>query len=222
MIVVVDAQTLAGMIDHTLLKPEASGEHIERLCAEAARYRFAAVCVNGTWVPLAARLLAGTGVKVAAVAGFPLGAGASEAKAFEAGQEAEAGAAEVDLVINVGALKSGDLPLVQDDVAAVVRAVGREVAVKAILECALLTDPEKVRAAELAVAAGAASVKTSTGFGPGGATLEDVALLRRTVGPSVGVKAACGIRTHEQALAMIEAGADRLGTSASVQIVTGG
>jgi deoxyribose-phosphate aldolase len=222
MIGLVDDQTLAGMIDHTLLKPEATPALIEQLCREALEYRFAAVCVNGAWVPLAAGLVAGSGVGVAAVVGFPLGAGASAAKACEAADEAAAGATEVDMVINVGALKAGDDGLVGSDVAAVVRAVGPAVGVKVILEAALLTDDEKVRACRLAVAAGAAFVKTSTGFGPGGATVEDVALMRGTVGPDVGVKAAGGIRTREQAEAMVAAGASRLGASSSIQIVSGG
>jgi len=215
----IDGRALARMIDHTLLKPEAVPAQIERLCEEALEHGFAAVCVNGAWVPLAARLVSGSEVAVAAVAGFPLGAGTSAAKAFEAGDAAAGGAAEVDMVINVGALKAGDEPLVEADIRAVVAAVGAGVAVKVILETALLTDGDKVRGCELAVAAGAGFVKTSTGFGPGGATVEDVALLRRTAGPDVGVKAAGGIRTREQAEAMITAGANRLGTSNSVQIV---
>jgi deoxyribose-phosphate aldolase len=222
MIALVDDQTLASMIDHTLLKPEATPVQVEQLCREALEHRFAAVCVNGAWVPLAAGLVAGSGVGVAAVAGFPLGAGSAAAKACEAADEAAAGATEVDMVINVGALKAGDGALVEADVAAVVVAVGPDVKVKVILEAVLLTDDEKVRACELAVAGGASFVKTSTGFGPGGATVEDVALLRRTVGPGVGVKAAGGIRTREEAVAMVRAGASRLGASSSVQIVTGG
>jgi deoxyribose-phosphate aldolase len=222
MIALVDAQTLAGMIDHTLLKPEATPAQIEQLCKEAVEHGFATVCVNGAWVQLAAGLVAGTGVGVAAVAGFPLGAGSSAAKACEAADEVRVGATEVDMVINVGALKAGDYALVEVDMTEVVRSAGQDAIVKVILETALLTDDEKVRACELAVAAGAAFVKTSTGFGPGGATVEDVALLRRTVGPDVGVKAAGGIRTREQAEAMVRAGASRLGASSSIQIVSGG
>jgi deoxyribose-phosphate aldolase len=222
MIALVDAQTLAGMIDHTLLKPEATPAQIEQLCREAVEHGFATVCVNGAWVQLAAGLVAGTGVGVAAVAGFPLGAGSSAAKACEAADEVRAGATEVDMVINVGALKAGDYALVEVDVTEVVRSAGQDAIVKVILETGLLTDDEKVRACELAVAAGAAFVKTSTGFGPGGATVEDVALLRRTVGPGVGVKAAGGIRTREQAEAMVRAGASRLGASSSIQIVSEG
>jgi deoxyribose-phosphate aldolase len=218
----IDDRALARMIDHTLLKPEAVPAQIERLCEEALEYGFAAVCVNGAWVPLAARLVSGSEVAVAAVVGFPLGAGTSAAKAFEARDAVAGEAAEVDMVINVGALKAGDEPLVEADIRAVVAAVGAGVPVKVILETALLKDGEKVRGCELAVAAGAAFVKTSTGFGPGGATVEDVALLRRAAGPDVGVKAAGGIRTRLQAEGMIAAGANRLGTSNSVQIVSGG
>jgi deoxyribose-phosphate aldolase len=222
MIALVDDRTLAGMIDHTLLKPEATPAQIEQLCKEAMEHGFATVCVNGAWVQLAAGLTAGSGVGVAAVAGFPLGAGSSGAKAFEAADEVRAGATEVDMVINVGALKAGDDALVEVDIEEVVRSAGRDAIVKVILETALLTDDEKVRACRLAVAAGAAFVKTSTGFGPAGATVEDVALMRKTVGDAVGVKAAGGIRTRETAEAMIDAGATRLGTSSSVSIVEGG
>jgi deoxyribose-phosphate aldolase len=222
MIALVDDRTLASMIDHTLLKPEATPAQVEQLCREALEHGFATVCVNGAWVSLAAEQLKGSAVGVAAVAGFPLGAGSSAAKAYEAADEVRAGATEVDMVINVGALKAGDDALVEVDIAEVVRSAGRDAIVKVILETALLTDDEKVRASRLAVAAGAAFVKTSTGFGPGGATVEDVALLRRTVGPDIGVKAAGGIRTREQAEAMVAAGASRIGASSSVQIVSGG
>jgi deoxyribose-phosphate aldolase len=222
MIALVDDRTLASMIDHTLLKPEATPAQVEQLCREALEHGFATVCVNGAWVSLAAEQLKGSAVGVAAVAGFPLGAGTSAAKAYEAADEVRAGATEVDMVINVGALKAGDDALVEVDIAEVVRSAGRDAIVKVILETALLTDDEKVRASRLAVAAGAAFVKTSTGFGPGGATVEDVALLRRTVGPDIGVKAAGGIRTREQAEAMVAAGASRIGASSSVQIVSGG
>jgi deoxyribose-phosphate aldolase len=222
MIALVDDRTLAGMIDHTLLKPEATPAQIEQLCTEAVEHGFATVCVNGAWVRLAAGLVAGTGVGVAAVAGFPLGAGSSAAKACEAADEVRAGATEVDMVINVGALKAGDDALVEVDIEEVVRSAGRDAAVKVILETALLTEEEKVRGSRLAVAAGAAFVKTSTGFGPAGATVEDVALLRKTVGDDVGVKAAGGIRTREAAEAMVAAGASRLGTSSSIAIVRGG
>jgi deoxyribose-phosphate aldolase len=222
MIALVDGRTLASMIDHTLLKPEATPAQIEQLCREAMEHGFATVCVNGAWVQLAGGLVSGSGVGIAAVAGFPLGAGSSAAKACEAADEVRAGATEVDMVINVGALKAGDDALVEVDITEVVRSAGRDAIVKAILETALLTDEEKVRACTLAVSGGAAFVKTSSGFGPGGATVEDVALMRRTVGPDIGVKAAGGIRTREAAEAMIRAGATRLGTSSSVQIVSGG
>jgi deoxyribose-phosphate aldolase len=222
MIALVDDRTLAGMIDHTLLKPEATPAQIEQLCKEAVEHAFATVCVNGAWVQLAAGLVSGSGVGVAAVAGFPLGAGSSAAKAYEAADEVRAGATEVDMVINVGALKAGDDALVEVDITEVVRSAGNDAIVKVILETALLTEDEKVRACRLAVAAGAAFVKTSTGFGPAGATARDVALMRKTVGDGVGVKAAGGIRTREAAEAMIEAGATRLGTSSSVLIVEGG
>ena len=218
----IDDRALARMIEHTLLKPEAVPAQVERLCEEAIEHGFGGVCVNGAWVSLAARLVSGSGVAVAAVAGFPLGAGTSAAKAFEAGDAVAGGATEVDMVVNIGALKAGDEALVAADIRSVVAAVGGGVPVKVILETALLTDDEKVRGCRLAVAGGAAFVKTSTGFGPGGATEKDVALLRRTVGPGVGVKAAGGIRTREQAEAMIAAGANRLGTSNSVQIVREG
>jgi len=214
-------RSLARLIDHTLLKPEATEEQIRRLCAEARHYGFAAVCVNPWWVPLCVQELKGTGVKVATVIGFPLGATTTEAKAFEARQAVEAGAEELDMVINVGALKSGHLDRVQEDIAAVVRAAAGRV-VKVILETGLLTDEEKVTACRLAVAAGAHFVKTSTGFGPGGATVADVRLMRQTVGDQVGVKASGGIRDHATAVAMVEAGASRIGASSSVAIVTGG
>ncbi|MCG0238715.1 MAG: deoxyribose-phosphate aldolase [Firmicutes bacterium] len=214
-------RALARLIDHTLLKPEATEEQIRRLCAEARHYGFAAVCVNPWWVPLCVQELKGTGVKVATVIGFPLGATTTEAKAFEARQAVEAGADELDMVMNVGALKSGHLDRVQEDIAAVVRAAAGRM-VKVILETGLLTDEEKVTACRLAVAAGAHFVKTSTGFGPGGATVADVSLMRRTVGDQVGVKASGGIRDHATAVAMVEAGATRIGASSSVAIVTGG
>jgi len=213
-------RVLAGMIDHTLLRPEATQVQIRLLCAEALEHGFAAVCVSGAWVGLAADLVAGSDVAVAAVAGFPLGSGTSRSKAFEAADAVQHGAAEVDVMINVGALKDGDDSLVGGEIREVVRAAG-EARVKVILETALLSDPEKVRACDLARDAGAAFVKTSTGFGPGGATEEDVALLRRTVGLELGVKAAGGIRTRARAVAMIRAGANRLGTSSSVRIVSG-
>ena len=211
---------LAAYLDHTLLKADATAADIDRVCAEAVSYGTASVCVNGCWVPRVATALAGTGVATCAVIGFPLGAMSTAAKAAEARDVVAAGAAEVDMVINVGLLKGGEDSAVQADIAAVAEAAHAGGALlKVILECCLLTDGEKVRACRAAVAAGADFVKTSTGFSTGGATAADVALLRATVGPTVGVKAAGGIRTRADALAMIEAGASRLGVSATVSIL---
>jgi deoxyribose-phosphate aldolase len=213
-------QQLASMIDHTMLKPDVSHEQIKKLCEEAAQYKFATVCVNSTNVGLAAKLLAGTGVKAIAVVGFPLGASTPRAKAFETLESIRAGAGEIDMVINIGALKSKDYKLVFEDIHGVVEAAG-EVPVKVILETSNLNTDEKIIASALSKAAGAAFVKTSTGFGGGGATVEDIKLMRRIVGPDIGVKASGGVRTYEDATKMIEAGANRLGASASVEIVTG-
>jgi len=212
---------LARMIDHTLLKPEATAGQIARLCAEARVYRFASACVNPPYVRYCAELLKDApDVAVCTVIGFPLGAHTPPAKAFEALQAIADGATELDMVINIGAVKSGDWVLVREDVARVVEVTQAGGALcKVILETALLTDDEKVRASEICREAGADFVKTSTGFGPGGATAEDVALLRRTVGPEMGVKASGGIRTYADAQRMIAAGATRIGTSAGVQIV---
>ncbi|WP_323120227.1 deoxyribose-phosphate aldolase [Burkholderia alba] len=212
---------LAQFIDHTLLAPDASDTQLRALCGQAAAYRFYSVCVNSANVPLAAAALAGTGVKVCSVIGFPLGAGLSASKAFEASAAIAAGAGEIDMVVNLGALKSGRLDDVKADIAAVHAACGA-VPLKVILETGLLTDDEKVRVCEICRELGVAFVKTSTGFGHGGATLEDVALMRRTVGPALGVKASGGVRDRAAALAMIEAGATRLGTSSGVAIVTDG
>lgn len=213
-----DKKTIASMIDHTLLKPEATPAQVEKLCAEAAEYHFASVCVNPVYIPLAARLLDGTGVKVCCVVGFPLGAIAPEQKAAEAASCAAMGAEELDMVIHVGAAKAGDWALVQRDIAGVVKAAaGRTV--KVIIETCLLTDEEKVKACEAAKAAGANFVKTSTGFSTGGATTHDIALMRKTVGPEMGVKASGGIRDYATAMAMIEAGANRIGASAGIEIV---
>ena len=213
-----DKKTIASMIDHTLLKPEATPAQVEKLCAEAAEYHFASVCVNPVYIPLAARLLDGTGVKVCCVVGFPLGAIAPEQKAAEAASCATMGAEELDMVIHVGAAKAGDWALVQRDIAGVVKAAaGRTV--KVIIETCLLTDEEKVKACEAAKAAGADFVKTSTGFSTGGATTHDIALMRKTVGPEMGVKASGGIRDYATAMAMIEAGANRIGASAGIEIV---
>ncbi len=211
---------LARYIDHTLLKPDATEEQIRSLCEEARTYHFASVCVNPSYVALAARELAGTDVKVTSVVGFPLGATMPDVKAYETNLAIEAGAQEIDMVINIGALKSGRDDLVQEDIGEVVKTAHDQGAlVKVIIETALLTGEEKVRACRLAKAAGADFVKTSTGFGPGGATVEDVRLMREVVGLEMGVKAAGGIRSAEKALAMIEAGATRIGASAGVRIV---
>ena len=209
---------LAKMIDHTLLKPEATPAQVEKLCAEAAEYHFASVCVNPVYIPLAAKLLQGTGVKVCCVVGFPLGAITPEQKAAEAASCAAMGAEELDMVIHVGAAKAGDWALVQRDIEGVVKAAaGRTV--KVILETCLLTDEEKRKACLAAKAAGAHFVKTSTGFSTGGATAADIALMRKTVGPEMGVKASGGIRDYATAMAMIDAGANRIGASAGIAIV---
>jgi deoxyribose-phosphate aldolase len=211
---------IARLIDHTLLKPDATRAQIETLCREAREHGFATVCVNPFWVRLCADLLRGCETRVCTVAGFPLGATPPEVKAFEAARAVADGAVEVDMVMNVGALKSGDYRLVGRDVAGVVAACRPAGAgVKVIIEAALLTDDEKVRACVLSQAAGADFVKTSTGFGPGGATAADVALMRRVVGPTMGVKAAGGVRDLKAAQAMLEAGADRIGASVGVKIV---
>jgi deoxyribose-phosphate aldolase len=211
---------VASMIDHTLLKPDATRMQIEELCREAAQFKFATVCINPTWVATCARLLAASGVGVCSVVGFPLGATTADVKGYETQRAIFDGAREIDTVINVGALKSGDLRVVEKDIEAVVapcRACGA--LSKVIIEAALLTDDEKVTACTLAKAAGADYVKTSTGFGPGGATAADVALMRRVVGADMGVKAAGGVRDFESVKAMIAAGATRVGASAGVKIV---
>ena len=214
------AGAVAGMIDHTLLKPDATQQEIEKLCREAAEFHFATVCVNPTWVATCSRLLRGTGVGVCSVVGFPLGATTADVKHYETRRVIFDGAREVDMVINVGALKSGDLRLVERDIEAVTTPC-REAGVlsKVIIEAALLTDDEKVTACTLAKAAAADFVKTSTGFGPGGATAADVALMRRVVGEQMGVKAAGGVRDLEGLKAMVAAGATRIGASAGVRIV---
>lgn len=213
-------EAVAARTDHTLLRPEATPADIDRLCEEALRYGCAAVCVNPIYVARAAARLAGTPVKVATVVGFPLGASLTATKVAEAALALGQGAQEIDMVLPVGLLKAGALEAVRADLRAVIAVCHAAGALcKVILETALLTPEEKVLAARLAVEAGADFVKTSTGFGPGGATVEDVTLLRQVVGPSIGVKAAGGIRTAEQAIAMLEAGATRLGTSATVAIL---
>lgn len=213
---------IAKMIDHTLLKPEATPKDIEKLCEEAIRYQFASVCVNPCYVKLASEILKGRKVKVCTVIGFPLGANRIETKVFETEKAIEDGAQEVDMVMNIGMLKGGYYDYVEQDIRAVVNtAHKRNVLVKVILETALLTDEEKVKACLLAKRANADFVKTSTGFSKGGATAGDVALMRRVVGSAMGVKASGGIRSYEEALQMIKSGADRIGASASVKIVAG-
>lgn len=207
-------------IDHTLLKPDATPEQIKKLCAEAKEYHFASVCVNSCYVPLAAELLEGTDVAVCCVVGFPLGAMLTAAKAYEAKRAVEAGAKEVDMVINIGYAKAGDWKSVEGDIRAVAENVHPDAHLKVIIEACLLSDAEKVKACLAAKAAGADFVKTSTGFSTGGATAYDVALMRKTVGPDLGVKAAGGIRTKKDALAMIEAGATRIGASCGVKIIS--
>ena len=210
---------LAGLIDHTLLKPDATSDQVKYLCAEAVKHRFISVCVNPFWVSYCDRLLHGHPVKVCCVVGFPLGADNPAVKGYETRVAIEEGADEIDMVINIGALKSKLYDVVKGDICGVVESAGRGTLVKVILETALLTDEEKIKACELAKAAGAHFVKTSTGFGPGGATAADVALMRRVVGPSMGVKASGGIRDYEKAQMMVESGATRIGASASVKIV---
>lgn len=207
-------------IDHTLLKPDASQEQIMNLIEEATEHDFASVCVNPTWVAFAAQALKGTDVKVCTVIGFPLGANTPEVKAFEAEDAIQNGADEIDMVINIGALKSQDYELVEKDIRAVVEAA-KGTLVKVIIETCLLTDDEKVKACQIAQRAGADFVKTSTGFSTGGATVADVALMRKTVGPNMGVKASGGARSYEDALAFIKAGATRIGASSGVAIMEG-
>lgn len=213
---------LAKYIDHTLLKADATPEQIKKLCAEAEEYQFASVCVNSCYAKLAHECLRGRGVAVCCVVGFPLGAMSPRAMAYEARCAAEDGASEIDMVIPVGALKAGDDETVRETIGAVVEAVTGRAIVKVILEACLLADAEKVRACQLAESVGAAFVKTSTGFSSGGATEHDVALMRKSVSSAVQVKAAGGIRDRETALRMIAAGADRIGASAGIQIVSEG
>lgn len=215
------ATTLASKIDHTALKPNTTKDQITTLCQEAKDNGFYSVCVNPTWVQEAATLLAGSDVAVCTVIGFPLGATTSEVKAFETKDAIGKGATEVDMVINIGALKDGDTDLVKADIQAVVDAANKKALVKVIIETCLLTDEQKEIACKLAVEAGADYVKTSTGFSTGGATVEDIQLMRKIVGAHVGVKASGGVRDQATAQAMIEAGATRIGASASVAIVKG-
>ena len=213
---------LAKYIDHTLLKADATPEQIKKLCAEAEEYQFASVCVNSCYAKLAHECLRGRGVAVCCAVGFPLGAMSPRAMAYEARCAAEDGASEIDMVLPIGALKAGDDETVRETIGAVVEAVTGRAIVKVIIEACLLTDAEKVRACQLAESVGAAFVKTSTGFSSGGATEHDVALMRKSVSSAVQVKAAGGIRDRETALRMIAAGADRIGASAGIQIVSEG
>ncbi|WP_409274059.1 deoxyribose-phosphate aldolase [Neobacillus sp. SCS-31] len=216
------SQKIAGMIDHTLLKANATKPEIIKLAEEAREYKFASVCVNPTWVKTAAEVLADTpDVKVCTVIGFPLGANTPETKAFETKNAIENGASEVDMVINIGALKDGDVDLVERDIRSVVEAAKGKALTKVIIETALLTDEEKEKACELAVKAGADFVKTSTGFSTGGANEADIRLMRSAVGPEIGVKASGGVRGRESALKLIEAGATRIGASSGIAIVKG-
>ncbi len=218
--VIPEDRSLAGMIDHTLLKPDATSDKVAQLCFEAKKYHFASVCVNPTHVKLCADLLKDSDVKVCTVIGFPLGATSPEVKAFETRNALDNGATEIDMVINIGALKAGETELVARDIRGVVEtAHAAHALVKVIIETALLTDEEKVIACLLAKEAGADYVKTSTGFSGGGATVHDIALMRRAVGPSLGVKASGGIHTHEEAERLVAAGATRIGASAGVKII---
>jgi deoxyribose-phosphate aldolase len=212
---------LAAYIDHTLLKPEAVVPQFEQLCDEAVKYKFKSVCVNSSWIPFVAKKLRGTGVKICSVIGFPLGEMDTRSKAFEARNAIGNGADELDMVINVGALKSGNLKLVEEDIRAIKRACRSNTVLKVILETGLLTDAEKIIACEISKKAGADFVKTSTGFSGSGATVHDVALMRRIVGSHMGVKASGGIRSFDQAIALINAGANRLGCGSSVDVITG-
>lgn len=212
-------EKLSKYIDHTLLKAEAREEEVIKLCSEAKEYDFFSVCVNPSFVELASKELKGSDVKVCTVIGFPLGATTMQTKAFETKDAIEKGAHEVDMVINVGALKDGKYDYVREDIKAVVDASNKKALVKVIIESCLLTDEEKVKACELSKEAGADYVKTSTGFSTGGATAADIALMRKTVGAELGVKASGGVRTYEDSIAMIEAGASRIGASASIAIV---
>ncbi len=211
---------VASYIDHTLLKPEAVKSQFEQLCEEAAKYGFYSVCVNSYWADFCSRRLRGSDVKVCCVVGFPLGAADSRTKGFETRNAIENGASEIDMVINIGALKSGDLNEVEEDIRHVIRACRSTTVTKVILETCLLTDDEKVLACEISKKAGADFVKTSTGFSKAGATVQDIALMRRVIGPAMGIKAAGGVRTFDDAKLMIESGATRIGASASIKIVT--
>ncbi|HLR92026.1 MAG TPA: deoxyribose-phosphate aldolase [Atopostipes sp.] len=214
-------ENIAQYIDHTILNADATKEDIQRICEEAKEYHFKTVCIQPYWVKYAKELLEGTDVGVTTVIGFPLGANTTDIKVAEAKQALAEGVSDVDMVINIGALKSEDYDTVLEDIQAVVNAVDGKAVVKVIIETSLLTKPEKIRASELAKQAGADFVKTSTGFSTGGATLDDVRLMRATVGPKMGVKASGGVRSYEDAVAMIEVGATRIGASSGIKIVEG-
>ncbi len=218
---IMTAQELAGYIDHTLLKPGATKKQFTQLCEEAVQYKFKSVCVNSSWVPFVAKKLRGSSIKVCSVIGFPLGEMATRSKAFEARNAIANGAHELDMVMNIGALKSGNLKLVEEDIRAIKRACRSTTLLKVIIETSLLTEAEKILACEISKKAGADFVKTSTGFTGSGATVEDIALMRRVVGPKMGVKASGGIRDYKTAVAMIRAGATRIGAGGSVAIITG-
>jgi len=210
---------LEKYIDHTILKPEATAEAVKKICTEAIKYGFASVCINPYYTSLVSKELKGTDIKTCVVIGFPLGANTKEVKAFETNQVIELGAQEVDMVINVGALKDKNYEVVREDIEAVVEATSKRALVKVIIETCLLTDEEKIKACEISKAAGVDFVKTSTGFSTSGATSHDVALMRKTVGEKIGVKASGGIRDYDKAVEMVKAGANRLGVSASIAIV---
>lgn len=213
---------LARYIDHTLLKPESIQSQFEKLCDEAVKYKFMSVCVNSSWVPFVAKRLRGSGIKICSVIGFPLGEMDSRSKAFEARSAIASGADELDMVINIGALKSRNLKLVEEDIRSIKRACRSTTILKVIIETGLLSEEEKVLACEISKKADADFVKTSTGFSGGGATVQDIVMMRKIVGPNIGVKASGGIKDYDSAIALINAGANRLGCGASVAIVTGG
>ena len=215
----VSIEEMAQVIDHTILKPEATLEAIDKLCKEAIEFRFKAVCVNSGHIARVTDILTGTGIEICSVIGFPLGAAHTAAKVFEAETAVNDGATELDMVLNVGALKSGDPQKAEEDIRQVRRAAGTGVVLKVIIETCLLTDSEKVAACKISREAGADFVKTSTGFSTGGATVEDVSLMRKTVGPETGVKASGGIKDWPTAVTMLKAGANRLGTSSGVSII---
>lgn len=215
------ATELASYIDHTLLKPEATQDQFDKLCEEAVKYQFFSVCVNSGWVPYVTQKLRGTGIKICTVVGFPLGAMDWRSKAFEARNAIDAGANELDMVINIGALKSKDYKTVEEDIRAVKAVCHSNTKLKVIIETILLTDDEKVIACEISKKAEADFVKTSTGFSGGGATVADIMLMRRVVGPAMGVKASGGIRDFNQAVALIHAGANRLGCGSSIAVING-